>query len=462
MVNPLKTHLHIFQLEDYSLRRFISWWLKHPFTFRVSQKKPLVYTPKTKLLLIISFVLYFAILISSIKHHSLFILFILLLTESFPLLFISLLLIKPYEIIRRAYTKKIVHSKIINHPHLTVIGITGSYGKTSTKDFLHFILSSNHKTLKTPESYNTLFGIAKTINLELHRQLQYFICEYGAYKRGEIKELTDTIPPQYAILTAIGTQHIERFKSLKNTTLAKFELIDAVKPENALLNFDNNLIRQYLQNSHYHKAKTYSLTHPETDFYVEKHILSNNGLSFTLKYQNQKYQFRSSVFGSSNLENLTAAISMSLILGMDISTIKTAVNLITSSPHRLELKKIGKATLIDDAYSSNQQGFINIINDLSRLKGKKALITPGIIELGKETTNIHQSLGTLIAPVFDTIILVGKSERTTAIEKGIESNHKLKPAINYLDNHSSLWPTINHLAQTHTWILLENDLPDNF
>jgi len=122
------------------------------------------------------------------------------------------------------------------------------------------------------------------------------------------------------------------------------------------------------------------------------------------------------------------------------------------------LVKIREATLIDNAFSSNEEGFIRIIADLKSLPGKKALVTPGIIELGKDTALVHEKIGALAREVFDTVVLVGQSERTAGLAKGLGGKVK----ITYLPNNSSVWPTIDGLSKTHDWILLENDLPDNF
>lgn len=455
-MNPLKAQIHILQLEGYESVRFLKWWLTHPLTFKTSAKKPLVYTSKVRLIMVVTFVLYlFTVLFLPFPSNFFTVLF--LAFEPFPLLLFSLIIIKPYEITRRQLTINHTRGQIKNHPHLTVIGITGSYGKTSTKDFLFEILR-NEQTLKTPESYNTVFGIAKVVRLELHKKLHYFICEMGAYVRGEIKELTRMVPPQYAILTAIGSQHLERFKSLTNTTLAKFELIDAVKPQNALVNLDNKYIQERLNLPKYSEVKTYSFTNPTADFFVSSYQLKPNGAKLTIVFQNKEYQFKTKLFGRSSLENLVAAIGMAFILEINPKTIQNAVERIDPSPHRLELIKIGDATLIDNAYSSNEMGFTKVIYDLKNLPGKKALITPGIVELGSHTAAIHAKLGEQAAEVFDQIVLVGRNERTENLARGIAGKVK----VDYLDNNSSVWPTIDTLSRKYDWILLENDLPDNF
>ena len=289
---------------------------------------------------------------------------------SFPLVFSALLILKPYEVINKIRTIKSVREEIAEHADLAVIGITGSFGKTSTKDFLFEILNSYQSTLKTPASYNTVFGIAKVVNLELVDSLKYFICEMGAYVRGEIKELTKMVPPDYAILTAVGTQHLERFRSLGNTTLAKFELIDVVKPSQALVNLDNELIRKQIEQKKYQGIKTYSFFDKRADFWIKGHEINAKGVEFELVWQKEKYKFVSPLFGTSNLQNLTAAISMALMLGVPPEKIKAVVAKIRPSAHRLELKLIKKSILIDDAYSSNEQGFKQVLADLKKLPGK--------------------------------------------------------------------------------------------
>jgi len=458
MQNPLRAQLHILQLEGYDWKRFTKWWLKHPLTFTTSQKKPLVYTFKAKLILVVTLILFIPPLFLRLSYLILITFYLILLLEPFPLLILSLVIIKPYEFIRRFLTKETCRRSVVGHPHLAVIGITGSYGKTSTKDFLYEILSHASQTLKTPESYNTVFGIAKVIQMQLHRKLNYFICEMGAYVRGEIKELVHMVPPDYAILTVIGSQHLERFKSIENTTLAKFELIDAVKPENALANLDNQFISNQLELPDYQGVKTYSFISPAADFFIKSHHLTTSGSNLEVVHLTKTYSFDTKLFGTGNLENLVAAIGMAFMLGIDPKTIQKSVLEITPSPHRLQLISLGKCILIDNAYSSNETGFTKIIADLKSLPGKKALITPGIIELGDHTEAIHEKIGREAAGVFDRIILVGHSERTENLARGI--GQKVKA--DYLPNNSSVWPTIDALAKTYDWILLENDLPDNF
>lgn len=453
MLGFLKTHLTVLQQEGYSIPRFLSWWIKNIFTWHISAKKPLVSTSKIKIILFLAFAQVSFVLIFLPNPLKILVVLVLLFTP-FVFLTISVILLWPYERYNRHLTIQKSRKYFLGRQDLEVIGVTGSFGKTSVKDFLFTILDNNNEVVKTPESYNTVFGIKRVLDFEILPKTKRFVCEMGAYHRGEIAELCQMVPPQYAILTAIGSQHLERFGSLENTTLAKFELIDSVKPQNALVNFDNDLIREHLKDRKYAQVKTYSTSDSKADFFVKEYEMAKNGISFELN----KHRYHVNLFGRVNLSNIVAAVSMAKMLKVPENSIADRLKRVKSSPHRLELKQIGNCTLIDNAFSSNETGFANVLEDLRRLRGKKALITPGIIELGSQTAKVHERLGKLASGIFDKYILVGKSERTLNFTKGLKNDRKVE----YIDNATNLWPIIHQLAKTHDWILLENDLPDNF
>lgn len=460
----LLSHLKILQLEQYSLRFYLKWVLKNPLFYQHSDKTLLVYTFKIKLFISLWFILYlFGALFFSWSSPLLAVIW---LTINFLhptlLLILSSLFIIPFGLYHQFQTIKNTKSIINSYPNLIKIGITGSFGKTSTKNLLFQILNNHDYTIKTPHSYNTLYGIAHVVNLELTKHLKYFVCEMAAYHTGEIKKLTQMVSPNYAILTGIGSQHLERFGSLVNTTQAKFELIDSLDPANCLVNLDNIYIQTQIQSTNRFKnLKTYSLIDPTADFFVKSHSFTPQGVEFTLVYQKKSFSFTSPLFGTSNLQNLTAAICMSLILNIPLATITNSVKNLAQTPNRLEIKHLHQATIIDNTYSSNVTGFTQLIADLKHIPGRKAILTPGIVELGSITKKTHLSLGKDIAKVFDYITLIGHSTRTSSLEKGIKSINP-QAHITYLDNHHDYWATVDKLSLDYQWIVLENDLPENY
>ena len=464
MTLPIINQLHLLQLEQYSLKFYLKWNFKHRFSSSLPPKTLLQFTSKAKILLALSFLLFIFLGLKIVPISLLCYLILLFLFIFFPqpFLLLSATALIPFNLLAKVIIKHQIITELKKYPHLITIAITGSFGKTTVKNFLFQILDRCFYSVKTPHSYNTLFGIAKVIKQELNLHARYFICEMAAYKPGEINELTKLIKPQFAILTAIGSQHLERFGNLNNTTKAKFELIDSVSPTQALINIDNPHIQKHLlTQKNRHLFNTYSLTNSKATFYLKNYQFTPDGVSFTLAYQKNSYQFSSPIFGTSALEDLLAAVSMALILKIPIKTIQSSVASIKPAPHRLEIIHLNQAAIIDNTYSSNELGFTQIINDLKNVKGKKAIITPGLVELGSQSDSIHRHLGRLAASAFDTIILVGKASRTKSLAAGITAA-KHQPTVDYLTDHRQYWPKVRDLSKNHHWILLENDLPENY
>jgi len=461
---PFFVYLQILQLEYYQLQKLLRWYLSHPFIFSLPQITPLKITSKIKLLIILSIIQYFALSWLFLDSYISFYIFIFSLILFFftPLpLLLAVILLAPSELILKNLKIQKAKKLLVSVNPYTV-GITGSFGKTTTKDFLFQILDSYAPTLKTTHSYNTPLGISQSILMGLTQHTKFFLAEFGAHYPGDIKTLSSLFPPQSAIITGIGPQHLERFHTIKNILDTKFELAKHIKTNHLLLNFDNKYIKEYLDcHPHFQSAYTYSLVSPKATFFFSQFHFDQDGSVFTLNYQKQSFHFTSPVFGTGNLFNLIAAISQSILLKIPIETIQKSVAVLTPAPHRLELVKIKRATVVDNTYSSNFDGFNQVMANLSSLKGSKALVTPGLVELGSQSNSFHQTLGQKAAVIFDEIFLIGKNSRTQNFAQGAKS---VKPniPINFITNHTDYWPLINQISAKFDWILLENDLPQNY
>lgn len=306
---------------------------------------------------------------------------------------IGLLIGKPYEVLTRARIKEKTKLKINQLPNLKTIAITGSAGKTSVKNILVQLLSE--KSLTTPHSYNTPLGISKVVDYELSQQYSYFICEMGAYKRGEIKELCEMIPPDIGILTTINEQHLARFGSIENTIKAKFEILENLKPNGVgIINLDNKLIRNNLKGL---KSDLIGYTlENNTSKRCNKIIkiinynTRNNITSFVVSYSGTTIKMETKLLGKHHLSNLLAAMAASIVCGENLNEVSSKVAKINQILHRLELIVRNGVNILDDTYSSNYEGFLEALNVLNSFNGKKTLVTPGIVELGKECTFAHR------------------------------------------------------------------------
>ena len=454
---PYKLQLQIFQLDEYSVSKFLRWISTHFFVRELENKKPLVLTQKATFIYYLSLILTFLcviVLIFKLKLLGL-ILGFLITTQSYLFLIIAYYLLLPFEQYKKNKIKQDTQEKISSLKKLTVIGITGSYGKTSVKEFLYQILKTEYSVLKTPESYNTPYGIAMVVDLELDDSYEYFICEMGAYRTGEIKEICDMVHPKYGVLTGINEQHLETFGSLENTMKGKFELIDSL-PENGwgIINIDNPHIKNNYQ-KYDKKLFTYGFTDEKFTIKNIKHHAS--GSEFTLVLDGKEHFAKTKLLGKPNLQNILAAATMSFLLGVKTQSIIAAIADLEPVPHRLEIKKQEKVTIIDDAYNSNVNGFKEAISLLKEFKQPKILVTPGIVDLGDQTFAIHKTLGMLLEEL-DYIFLVGKSERTNGLKDGIKEKSKI---VETETLHAAL-KKIHEMELVHPVVLLENDLPDNY
>lgn len=368
---------------------------------------------------------------------------------------------KPVEkSIRKGYCIK-AGNKLKEMPDLKIIGITGSYGKTSTKYAVNTILSQKFNTLMTPESYNTTMGVVRTINEKLTSTHQLFICEMGAKYVGDIKEICDIVNPSYGLVTAIGPQHLDTFKSLDNVRKTKLELVDSLPEEGlAFVNWeDENIKKSKLPKN----IVKFGLTN-EADYYAENINITERGSVFDVVLPNQeKIQIKTKLLGKLNILNIVGAVAIADKLGMSADEIKVGAKYLRPVPHRLQLKQNPNGSIIiDDAYNSNVKGANMALEVLSAFENKqRVLITPGIVELGDKSEEINKNLGRKAAECADYVILVG-AEQTVPILKGLQERHYPKGQTYVAKNLQDALQQMNKITSNNTVILLENDLPDNY
>ena len=348
-------------------------------------------------------------------------------------------------------------------PTLHKVGITGSYGKTSMKFYLDELLNSQYNTLKTPESFNTPMGVTITIRRDLKPTHEYFICEMGARRVHEIKELCGIADPHDGIITSVGPQHLETFGSIENVVNTKFELADHVKAKGGkiYLNGDNELIRK--KAPEYPNAVLYGLN--EGNHYRATDIsVSDRGTDFTVTAPNGETQrFSMKLLGEHNVQNVLGAIAYAHGTGISLDKLTLPVKRIAAVPHRLQLlDKGGNMTFIDDAYNSNPSGCRAALGVLGLFDACRILVTPGMVELGAKQEELNFEFGQEAAKACDHIVLVGKNQ-TVPIYNGI------KDAGYNMDNvfvADSLNEALDHVRAYQTdkkkIVLLENDLPDNY
>lgn len=346
-------------------------------------------------------------------------------------------------------------------PNLTVIGITGSFGKTSVKYFLDQILSVKYNVLKTPGNFNTPLGVVRTIRGELRATHDIFLCEMGAKNVGDIKEICDIVHPKHGIITSVGPMHLESFGSIENVKKTKFELADALPPDGFLwLNMDNENVRDC---SAGRRFIAYGIDSHE-GYYVENLSVSSAGSEFdAVSPSGERCSYKTKLIGRHNAVNICGAIAAANTLGIPLSEMKAAVRRLECVPHRLELKQNGNVTIIDDAYNSNPSGAKAALETLSMLDGYKILVTPGMVELGGMERELNLEFGRQAAEVCDYVALVGDFI-TDAIADGLAEKGFPKEKIYAAKDLNDAMRQVYSLTTDgkRKIILLENDLPDNY
>ena len=426
-------------------------------------KKPLVVTARIKRLLCTITLIYLIMIYFSYKLN--INVYLVLAILAYFQYFIALLAVKVNKPVEKCVFLKFKHmalKKLNSMNNLKVVGITGSYGKTSSKNILNEILNVKYNSITTPKNLNTPYGLIITINNHLDKFDNVFIAEMGAYKIGEIKELCDLVKPKYGILTRIGKAHMELFGSQENIQKGKFELIESLPSDGvAVLNSDDPLQVNYnLKN----KVKVLWIgIDNDADFKASNINVSNIGTTFDLiiKGDKNKYKFETKLLGYANIYNILAAIALGYEFGININQLQSAVKSVKPIEHRLELKKNGDIYYIDDAYNSNPVGSKMALDVLNLMPGKKIIVTPGMIELGSIEDEENTIFGENIADVCDEVILIG-DKQTKAIQKGLKNKKYDEKHIYILEDVIDAFDLIKKLKAKDTYVLLENDLPDVF
>lgn len=384
------------------------------------------------------------------------------------------LVAKPYEAWQR---RRFIEQarKVLETVRPNVIGITGSYGKTSTKTFLAHFLKDRYKTYPTPKSYNTLMGLCLAINNDLADDLsiEYFIAEMGAYVPGEIERICDLVHPTTGIIVEVGPQHLERFGTIENVATAKYELIKALPEDGVgIFNWDNPHVRAMFEKGYPHECIAVSQQINFDEFTNSlPHLIASeveetlNGLRFTVtdRRTNQYETFDVPLNGQHNVTNILLATAAALHEGLTLKDIARRARTLTPAESRLVKQSTASGiTIINDAYSANPAGAISALKVLNLYQnGKRVLVTPGMVELGDLMDVENHKLGIEAAKYATDIILVGK-EQTRPIQAGLAEAQFSSGHLQVVDTLAEAIQWYERNLKAGDTVLFLNDLPDTY
>ncbi|MBQ8379738.1 MAG: UDP-N-acetylmuramoyl-tripeptide--D-alanyl-D-alanine ligase [Clostridia bacterium] len=436
---------------------------------RAVAKKKFVYTTRVKITYcVIAMLILLSLIGVSIFATSKYILIVFAIMSLYKFIAIALVLLgnliaKPLlTVLNQRYIKEA--KQIINsNKNLKIIGITGSYGKTSTKNIVTALLEEKYITVMTPKSYNTTLGVVKTIREQIKPYTEVFVCEMGASRLKDIEDICKVVKPDISVITSIGPQHLTTFKSMDNIVKGKYEIItEAKKDVKAILNVDNEYIKSGIEK--YAKdieVIEYAINDKNVRYTVENITMSDKGSIFDIVDGENKIQVETKLLGKHNIYNIVCAVAIAKELGMTNAEIKKGIKRIKPVEHRLELKKMGGILALDDSFNSNPEGSKMAIETLCMFKDKyKVLVTPGMIELGEKTDELNKKLGEY-ATALDYVILVGKVT-TDKIKEGMDE----KGFKNYVvvDDLYEAFRKLEEIqiSNKNLLALFENDLPDSY
>ncbi len=347
-------------------------------------------------------------------------------------------------------------------PGLTVVGITGSYGKTSTKHYLYALLSAHRHVYMTPGNYNTTLGVTRAIREGLLPTHQVFLCEMGARHVGDIADICRLVNPDLGIITAIGEQHLETFGSPENIARTKLELYDAVREKGGrtVMNWDCGAI----SGRRYDGGVIRCGSGGDCDYRVSHVEQGPHGTRFSMAAPDgETADFETRLLGRANLQDVALAIAAAHQLGIPLAGLRMAVARLQSVEHRLQLKNAGAYTLIDDAYNSNPQGAAVALETLAGFPaGGRIVITPGLVELGEREHQLNFELGRQAAACCDYAILIGQRQAPPIREGLLDAGFPESRIAVFDDVQDGLSHAASLPGGSERTVLLLNDLPDSY
>lgn len=477
--------VHIFQLRDYNTKRYLSYFNFWFCVFEavliaifvaqilifnlfltflinlillpiiaivfnriiINQKTPIIYTPRLKRFYYLSAIL--LILPIFFKKTALFSPILMIFAPIFANFLNFFDKIKNKKFIRSA------QNKIQNSP-AKIIAITGSNGKTTVKNILLNMLKIQFNVVASPKSFNTPLGLAKFLN-NTNLNVDYIILEYGARHKNDVKNLCKIYGADFGIITQIAPQHLQTFKTIENVAKAKQKLSEFLNFKPCVFNIDNNFVKQMFEQKNGDKISV-SINGKKANFVAQNIAVKNFKTEFEICFKNQKILCHTKLLGGHNVTDILLAFALAFNLGVSTQNLQSAIENLQYIPHRLEHIKAG-INILDDSYNCSLASAKESLSVLSVCSDKKMVVTPGIIEAGKNQFDINFELGKMLAKI-ENIVLVGLTNKQ-ALTNGILTVEPTKKILfaNSLDDAKQYFSILTNQDDT---LLLLNDLPDDY
>jgi UDP-N-acetylmuramoyl-tripeptide--D-alanyl-D-alanine ligase len=476
----LRRALHVFQLEGYKRSNFLRWTSEHRdralWLRAAPSKKPLAMTGRAWRILIAGIALsLLAVFVAWVVAHlwlggwpADIVAYVLAAAlvfyfSSHVLVLADWLLVPVQGIINDHYTRQA--RKKLDEMRPVVIGVTGSYGKTSTKFAIAKLVAPEGRVLATPGSFNTTMGVVRTVNENLTGSHGYFVVEMGAKQRGDIAEIISFARPHIALLTAIGPAHLESFGSLDNVRSAKYEIVSGLAADGvAVMNVDDPEVRAAADDTQRVKVIRYGLSADGRPDVTARDVeFTPEGTSFTIvdTRSGESARARTTLLGRHAIANLLGAVAVAIESGRSLDELIGPIRRLVPVEHRLQLINGGGGVkVIDDAFNSNPDGAAAALEVVDVMSAPtKIVVTPGMIELGPLQAEANERLGEQAGRVADVLIVVARVNREALVAG---ANQGGRARVITVDTLAAAQDALKPLLKPGAVVLFENDLPDQY
>ena len=459
--------VYMLQASEYNIRDYLAWYHKTKNFTRVERRKQFVRTAKSFLLLVIAWTIFFSLIGAAIfilwidmgllKYILPFLIvlfspYILAYGIIIPLLVIRVIIQWPIErlIINKAKQKLKIHTAV-------KIGIAGSFGKTTMREILKTVLSEGKKVAAPPHSYNTLLGISQFVKT-LKGDEEILVFELGEYYPGDVRKLCYLVQPSMGVITGVNEAHLQKFKSLERTVKTIYELADYLEEKPVYVNGENELARKNARSGHIlydrGRVENWKIENSKTDL---------TGTSFTLTKNGTRLELKSALLGLHQIGPLAASAEIALNLGLSFDQVRDGISKTMPFDHRLEPKTDNAGVItLDDSYNGNPDGVNAVIAFLASLKDcRKFYVTPGLVEMGLRTEEIHKQIGKQLAKASIEKVVLIKNSVTSFIEQGLKENGYTGEVI-WFDDALAAFAALPLLTVKGDVVLLQNDWPDQY
>jgi UDP-N-acetylmuramoyl-tripeptide--D-alanyl-D-alanine ligase len=388
----------------------------------------------------------------------------------------AVLVMYPLDSAVKSNLTKQAQAKLAGMKNLKIIGVAGSYGKTTMKEILRQVLGARFKVQAAPESVNTPVGIARFILEMVTADTEVLVVELGEHYRGDIRELCEIVSPDISVITGINEAHLERMKTVENICATVFEAAEFAKADAlVVLNGDDErVVNNYAKYTGGREVRFYGTGRGKADYWVTEQKFDEEKLSWQFKVKSQG-EFSLPLLGEYAIGTAVAALAVAEYLGLGVTEVKVGLAGVRPVEHRLQPIQSGGVLVIDDSYNGNPAGTAEAIKVLSRFKDRRKIyITPGLVEIGAAAAEVHREIGRQLAKVADVVILI-KDSVTPFIEDGIveageKSSHggevkvKIleKPQVLWFDTAPAMHEALKTIIEKGDVVLFQNDWGDQY